>query len=209
MSNKDNVNLEVYNEKFRLYFDSYDEIKDLKYCKKSLSLLNSFLDSKSCYGFIFNVKAESRMKHLELILFFVEHLSSRMEFLSEFEVNSLLLVINEALSNAVYHGNLCLPQNFRTKSTLMHFEKEVLEKNPKELEKIVKLTVIIDKENFEIKVEDDGKGFDYNKLLSQSTPPSPEEESGRGIYILKNSVDFIKFSNKGKTLVMKKEWRTL
>jgi len=209
MSNRGNINIEVYNEKFTMCFNSHKAIKKIEQYEKILPLLKEYCEKESCDGFNFSVKCESRMKHLELTLKIIEYLASNMNFLSEFEINSMLLVINEALSNAVYHGNLSIPQNFRSKSTLLQFEQQVLEENPDNLKKNVILKVNVTDEMFEITVEDNGKGFNFDKILNKTTPPSPDSVSGRGIYILKNSVDFIKFSNKGRTLVMKKEWRTL
>jgi len=209
MSNKGKINLNVFNESFKLYFNSNNKLLSIAKYQESLVSLDEYCKSYCTDGFELVVESESRMRYLELILRIVEHLSSNMKFLSEFEVNSMLLVINEALSNAVYHGNLTIPQNFRSKSSLLNFEKQVEKAKPDELRKKVILTVNITKEYFEITVKDNGKGFDFEKRLNKSAPPSPEEESGRGIYILKNSVDFIKFSNKGRTLVMKKEWRNL
>ncbi len=209
MSNRGNINLEVYNDKFTMCLNSHKTIKSISQYESTLPLLKDYCKKESCDGFKLVVKSESRMMHLELILKIIEYLASSMEFLSEFEVNSMLLVINEALSNAVYHGNLSIPQNFRSKSTLLQFEQQVLEESPDDLKKNVMLTVNVTDELFEIKVEDNGEGFNFEKILNKATPPSPDSVSGRGIYILKNSVDFIKFSNKGRTLVMKKEWRTL
>jgi anti-sigma regulatory factor (Ser/Thr protein kinase) len=209
MSNRGNISIEVYNDKFTMCLNSHKTVKKIAQYESILPLLKKYCEQESCDGFNLVVKSESRMKHLELILKIVEYLASNMDFLSEFEVNSMLLVINEALSNAVYHGNLSIPQNFRSKSTLLQFEQQVLEENPGDLKKKVKLTVNVNDELFEIKVEDNGDGFNFEQILNKTTPPSPDSVSGRGIYILKNSVDFIKFSNKGRTLVMKKEWRTL
>jgi serine/threonine-protein kinase RsbW len=93
----------------------------------------------------------------------------------------LNVVLTEALVNAIKHANTADP------------DKEVL----------IRISVC-DRE-LQIKVFDNGLGFDLN-LISSSTCPDPLNEQGRGIFIIRSLMDTVEYkkANGGNVLEMRK-----
>ncbi|MBR1736862.1 MAG: ATP-binding protein [Firmicutes bacterium] len=99
------------------------------------------------------------------------------------DLDDLKLILCELLYNAVIHGN------------------------NKDMEKFVYISVKIDKNEIVTVIEDEGKGFDYNKLLSKITIDDPIalfEENGRGIRLVMKLADNVKFEDKGSRIIFLK-----
>jgi len=99
-------------------------------------------------------------------------------FFSSKEESRIALCIEEALSNAVLHGNR------------------------KDFKKKVKLQVFLNKKEWGIVVEDEGQGFDPETLQDPLLPDSLWTESGRGIYLIAHFIDRIEYFANGSTIVM-------
>ncbi len=91
-------------------------------------------------------------------------------------VDSVLLVVNEALVNAIIHGN---------------------KSNP---DKIVSLCFQASAEKIVFSISDEGTGFDFVNLKDPTAPENIETPIGRGIYLMIKLADKIEFSNSGSTV---------
>lgn len=109
---------------------------------------------------------------------------------SSFNINECLIfdirvILNELLINSIFHGN------------------------KKDLDKKIIIRVGVSKKGyFFIFVEDEGKGYDFKRFLNRETPHqelTEMKEYGRGVMIIENLCDRIKFNRKGnKVIVLKK-----
>ncbi|MFZ0738083.1 MAG: ATP-binding protein [Candidatus Acidiferrales bacterium] len=96
----------------------------------------------------------------------------------EFEVE---LALREALSNAVVHGS---------------------KNNP---EKLIEFCVACDKERgLIIVVRDQGEGFDPAKIASPTVGQNLFQDHGRGIYLINQLMDEVKFERGGTEIHMRK-----
>ena len=86
----------------------------------------------------------------------------------------------EALRNAMIHGNKSNPG------------------------KKVKVYTEISDEKVTISVEDEGKGFDPNKLPDPTVGENLLKESGRGVYLIKHLMDESRYENDGRKVIMVK-----
>ena len=96
------------------------------------------------------------------------------------DFDDLKLILCELLYNAVIHGN------------------------NKDTKKNVYISVNIDKNEVVTVIKDEGKGFDYNKLLSKITIDDPIalfDENGRGIRLVMKLADTVKFEDKGSRII--------
>lgn len=103
----------------------------------------------------------------------VEHLSEKIAkkiALAEDEQNNLSIAVTEAVGNAIVHGNKKDPQ------------------------KKVYIVFRIQKNQVNVSVKDEGKGFDLDQLSDPLDPQNLMKESGRGIFILKSLMDDVDFS---------------
>ena len=94
----------------------------------------------------------------------------------------LIGALYEAIANAIIHGN-----------------KE-------DERKRVRVICSDDEERFQVRVTDEGNGFDPSSLSNPCSPENITKPSGRGILIMKNFVDELSFNEKGNetTLTIKK-----
>lgn len=99
------------------------------------------------------------------------------------EIRDMKLIIDEIVINAIEHGN-----KFDTNK------------------KVIITYKFTDNENaIEFEVEDEGKGFETNDIdFEQLKEPETYGERGRGIYIIKNLADDMKYFNNGTKVYVKK-----
>lgn len=120
-----------------------------------------------------NLRFLSDIANLHYIEKFVEQVCD------EFNINTtyygnILIAITEAVENAIKHGNQGDPEKF------------------------VEIFFQYDSNEIKFIIQDEGKGFDFNKI------PDPTEingdEKGRGIYLIKTLADNVIFSDNGSSL---------
>ena len=94
------------------------------------------------------------------------------------------IAASEAIVNAIVHGN---------------------KQNP--LKKVF-VEVITDEHKLEMRIKDEGEGFDVSKLPDPTDESNLYKESGRGIFIIRSLVDEFYIESNGKgtamSLLMKK-----
>ncbi|MCF7878150.1 MAG: ATP-binding protein [Candidatus Omnitrophica bacterium] len=90
------------------------------------------------------------------------------------------LALNEALINAIKHGN----KSDKKKSVFLKITRQ--------------------KDKLEICIEDQGKGFDYQNLQLPTDENNLTKQSGRGVFLIKNFMDELVFFNQGCKLKMVK-----
>ena len=91
---------------------------------------------------------------------------------------NILISLTEAVNNAIKHGN----RSDQTK--VVHIETR---------RRIDRLCCVI---------TDEGKGFDYNNLPDPTTSENIEKIGGRGVFLMQQLCDHIKFLNNGSTVEM-------
>jgi len=117
----------------------------------------------------FELKFSSNTRYLEN----VEKLSSkvaRYAKLSESDSDDLGIVTTELVNNAIHHGNKNDP------------------------DKLVYIVFTVNEEKIELKILDQGGGFNPDKLKDPLAPENLLNESGRGIFLIKNLMDGLEFN---------------
>lgn len=92
----------------------------------------------------------------------------------------LKLALNEALINAIKHGN----NSDKNKSVFLKITKKA--------------------DKLEICIEDKGKGFDYKNLKLPTAKNNLTKQSGRGVFLIKKFMDELNFFDRGCRLKMVK-----
>ncbi|MFA6282195.1 MAG: ATP-binding protein [Candidatus Omnitrophota bacterium] len=100
--------------------------------------------------------------------------------ISEDDLFDIRLALEEALVNAVKHGN------------------------KQSLEKKVFLKIIIHSSNATIEIKDEGKGFDCDSLASPVEDENLKKTCGRGIFLIKKLMDKVEFFDGGSGIRMVK-----
>jgi two-component sensor histidine kinase len=84
------------------------------------------------------------------------------------------LSIDEALKNAILHGN------------------------KSDSSKLVRVNYLVASDRLEIMIKDEGQGFDHESL----SMISPDQERGRGLLLIKSFMDEVRFEDKGSKITM-------
>jgi serine/threonine-protein kinase RsbW len=102
------------------------------------------------------------------------------------EAFAIELALREALENAVVHGNQEDP------GKKVHMRCRCRPGN-----------------EISIVVTDQGKGFDFEKIVGNGSIPDPASEHGRGIPLMKAYMDDVHFERGGSEVHMRKRSRTM
>jgi len=91
---------------------------------------------------------------------------------------NMLISVTEAVNNAIHHGN----RNNADKFVKIGFESEN------------NLLVF--------SIEDEGEGFDHGSLPDPTDPDNIDKLSGRGVYLMTQLSDMIRFEENGKKVYL-------
>ena len=121
----------------------------------------------------------SKLKELKCVEELTAQASKQMH-LSEDQTDNLAIAVTEAVGNAIVHGN---------------------KKDPK---KSVTIQYKLNPKSIRVSVTDEGKGFNPDRIANPLDPDNIMKESGRGIFILKQLMDEVRFdfSDRGTTIHM-------
>lgn len=124
--------------------------------------------------------SETIPSRLELTPDLISSLVEKLYYLplDEYMVFNIKLALQEAVINAVEHGN-------KMQSDLL-----------------VQVDIVADPQRLTIEVTDQGKGFEYKTIPNPIEPQNLEKLRGRGIFLIRHVMDKIEFVNKGRTIRM-------
>ena len=89
---------------------------------------------------------------------------------------NIMISVTEAVNNAIRHGcNMDASKN-------------------------VVLSLSLQKNLLTFRIEDSGSGFDYDGIPDPTAPENIEKPSGRGIFLMKQLADEVKFLNAGSVV---------
>ncbi len=102
--------------------------------------------------------------------------------LSESECDDVAIAVTELVNNAIHHGN----RNNKNKN--------------------VYITFSLNKNLLEVKIRDEGEGFNPKEIKNPLEPENLLKESGRGIFLIKELMDGFEFNFKdsGTEVIIKK-----
>jgi len=102
---------------------------------------------------------------------------------AEEELFSVRLALEEAVTNAIKHGN--------------HFDRN----------KKVTVRFSSDSQTLTIQVEDEGDGFDPNDVPDPTAEENLERESGRGLLLMRHYMDNVQFNDRGNCVTLVKRFQ--
>jgi serine/threonine-protein kinase RsbW len=128
-------------------------------------------------GFRFNLPSNS--ESMRRVQDDVAHLLEELDF-SERDCFSVRLALEEALANAVKHGN------------------------DRDEAKRFKVRCQADCEHIEIEVCDEGKGFTHEQVSSPTDGDRLFNANGRGLALMQRFMDLVEFRANGSSILMQK-----
>lgn len=91
---------------------------------------------------------------------------------------NIMISVTECVNNAIVHGN--------------KIDKK----------RVVKLELLFLDDQIKFIIEDEGDGFDHQKLNDPTALENLEKSGGRGVFIMKHLSDEVEFENEGKKITL-------
>ncbi|VAX18075.1 hypothetical protein MNBD_NITROSPINAE03-887 [hydrothermal vent metagenome] len=112
------------------------------------------------------------------------------------------LAIDEALSNAIYHGNLEIPSLLKSDDFENFYElaNERMHQEPYS-SRVVDVQYRLDSYGLEVVIKDEGPGFNWRKFTETSADAS-DHPYGRGLVIMREFASRIEFNEKGNRVAL-------
>lgn len=120
---------------------------------------------------------QSKLDNMSLVENFIDEISIALSIVSDLYGNLLISTI-EAVTNAIVHGN---------------------DNNP---DKVVRINVESDDKKIIVTVSDEGEGFDVSVVPDPTKPNYIEQPNGRGIFLMRNLADKVKFDKNGSVVIL-------
>lgn len=131
----------------------------------------------------FELTIPSSLEQIERVERMAERAADQMKF-SEEDKDSLAIAVTEAVNNAILHGN------------------------KQDAKKKVHIRFLFQEKRLEVRIKDEGVGFDPSNVSDPLAPENLLKESGRGIFILSSLMDEIRYEfdpeGKGTEIILVK-----
>ena len=143
-----------------------------------------------------------------LVSLLVGYLSESIEHIGLFDETARLQVsvaLEEALVNALYHGNLEVGSELRDtdEEAYRRLVKTRLETSPYR-DRTISIKARLTPEMAEFVIRDQGPGFDIHKLPDPTDPENLEKSYGRGVLLMQAFMDDVIYSAAGNEVTMRK-----
>jgi anti-sigma regulatory factor (Ser/Thr protein kinase) len=140
----------------------------------------------------------------------VQRMLTDLSFCDPAERVHLGIALEEALLNALYHGNLALPAeevaHAHAELSAGRVSKFVEERRsqPPCCERCIFVDVLVTRDEARFTVRDQGAGFVHNRLPVRGDPASLERGDGRGLVLMHNFMDTVTFNEAGNEVTLVK-----
>ena len=115
------------------------------------------------------------------------------------------LAFEEALLNAVYHGNLELDSALREEDPNIYYDlARERSELPEYRNRCVVIQISISRAEARFRVLDEGRGFDPNSLPDPTDPDNIARASGRGLLLIRTFMDEVSHGEGGTEITMVK-----
>lgn len=134
-----------------------------------------------------------------------KHLSN-MGICNRATAENVSLALREAITNAMFHGNLEVSSDIREREGIKAFNEMIERQKAQDLysNRRVNFSYEITREYAEYIIEDEGLGFDHKKLPDPRDPENFFAKSGRGILIIQLHMDEVEWNEKGNRIRIRK-----
>jgi CheY-like chemotaxis protein/anti-sigma regulatory factor (Ser/Thr protein kinase) len=138
----------------------------------------------------------------------VGHLEENLSRMGLCEPSGLVLLgvaLHEALSNAIFHGNLEVSSVLREEDETSYYQLADERRRQKPWsDRRVYLTARLSRLEAVFVVKDDGAGFDPASLPDPTDPTNLERVSGRGLLLIQTFMDHVEHNETGNQITMTK-----
>ncbi len=137
----------------------------------------------------------------------------RIGICNEAELTNVRFALDEALVNAVVHGNLEIESSVKGASLeeMLEFNKVVRERSEREpysTRKVI-ITRQLSRDRVTFTIEDQGKGFQWQSLPNTLDEMELLSSHGRGLFLIRAFMSKVEFNDKGNRITLTKQKASL
>lgn len=138
----------------------------------------------------------------------IEHLQNKMPRWSEPDRLQIGMALDEALVNAMHHGNLEVESELRDAGNHdedLYYEK-VRERQAQEpfSERRVQVKANFNHKSIDVQISDEGPGFDPSLIDDPRSAENLTKVSGRGLFLIRTFMDAVTHNDLGNEITMRK-----
>ncbi|AKP51148.1 ATP-binding protein [Cyclobacterium amurskyense] len=123
------------------------------------------------------ISIPSLIENITIVESFIDNAREKFNINDDIYGN-IMISVTECVNNAIVHGN--------------KIDKK----------RVVKLELIFLDNQIKFIIEDEGDGFDHQKLNDPTALENLEKSGGRGVFIMKHLSDEVEFENEGKKITL-------
>ncbi|MEE8452261.1 MAG: response regulator [Thermoguttaceae bacterium] len=138
----------------------------------------------------------------------VSHLQeeiSRLDLCDETERTRIGVALEEALTNALYHGNLGVDSDLREENDEAYCS--LVERRRREepyRNRRIHVEAVLSRDEVSVMIRDEGSGFDPASLPDPTDPVNLDKVSGRGVLLMRTFMDEVIYSDSGEAVTLVK-----
>lgn len=139
----------------------------------------------------------------------IEHLQNKMPKWSEPDRLQIGMALDEALVNAMHHGNLEVESELRESTDHdedLYYEK-VRERQSQApfSERRVQVKANFSSDSIDVQITDEGPGFNPNSIDDPRSAENVTKVSGRGLFLIRTFMDTVVHNDAGNEITMRKQ----
>jgi CheY-like chemotaxis protein len=152
-----------------------------------------------------NYSLKNDLELLSALTAELREIAHDLRLLDESQCLRFATAVDEALTNAYFHGNLDVGSEVRERDADAYhaLARERQEQSPYQDRKI-HVTATFSREAVTVHVRDEGAGFDPASLPDPTSPGFLERPCGRGVLLMRAFMDNVQFNDKGNEVTMVK-----
>jgi len=180
--------------------DTVREVLRLSYRKRHESQLMGCMTQHDC-GFAL----DNDPGLIEALILHLQDEAAQLGLCDAVESTRLGVALEEALTNALYHGNLEIGQQLREEDKPA-YDALVDERRRQEPYRDRRIHVVarLAPDGLTFEIRDEGPGFDVAILPDPADPPSMERTSGRGVLLMRTLMDEVVYNEAGNAVTLVK-----
>jgi CheY-like chemotaxis protein/anti-sigma regulatory factor (Ser/Thr protein kinase) len=129
--------------------------------------------------------------------------------LTESELTLLALGLEEALSNAMIHGNLEVSSDLRELGDGLGYEQLIAARRTEApyRDRRIALSLVFNQSELKFTITDEGPGFDLKSVPDPTDPDNLCRPCGRGLLLIQSFLDEVSHNAKGNQIAIVKRFR--
>jgi CheY-like chemotaxis protein len=147
-------------------------------------------------------------KLADLLVSHLQEQAVQIGFCDENECMRMGVALQEALTNAMHHGNLQVGSQVRENSH-SDYHALIAERSLESpyRDRSLHVTARLTREEAVFVIRDEGEGFDPSKLPDPREAANLEKASGRGVLLMRSFMDEVRFEDRGRSVTLVKRAR--